>query len=84
MLGLRPAAIRLGTGSLSGRVEDLEPHGRETIYHLSTPLGALRALEPGSARLDVGDQVPIALETVLLFDAATERRLESGPLRCAA
>ena len=83
-LGIRPEAIGLGSGDLAGRIEDLEPHGRETIYHLSTPLGPLRALEPGGARLGVGDNVPVSLATMLLFDAATGRRLEGNHLRHAA
>ena len=43
-------------GPIPARIEDLEPHGRETIYHLATPLGPVRALEPGAvARFRIGD-----------------------------
>src|SRR5215213_1139181 len=35
VLGIRPEAVRLGEGPFTGRVEDREPHGRETIYNLA-------------------------------------------------
>ena len=77
VLGVRPESVMLGDGPFRGQVHDLEPHGRETIYHLTTPLGALRALEAGaSARFKVGDAVPFALASSLLFDAGTTRRIE--------
>jgi inositol-phosphate transport system ATP-binding protein len=76
VLGIRPEAVRLGQGPLSGRIEDREPHGRETIYHLTTPLGTVRTLEPGSAvRFAVGDVVPFTIGSSLVFDARTERRI---------
>jgi len=81
VLGIRPEAVRLGEGPFTGRVEDREPHGRETIYHLATPLGLLRALEPGAvARFSVGDLLPFAVSASLLFDAGTERRISGGAL----
>jgi inositol-phosphate transport system ATP-binding protein len=76
VLGIRPEAVRLGAGEWQARVEDLEPLGREQIYHLATPLGPLRALEAGStARFHVGDAMPFMIEASLLFDKATGRRL---------
>jgi inositol-phosphate transport system ATP-binding protein len=76
VLGVRPEAVRLGEGGLKGRVEDLEPHGRETFYHLSTPLGRVHALEAGAAaRFQSGDLVPFRLQSSLIFDKATERRI---------
>jgi inositol-phosphate transport system ATP-binding protein len=76
VLGIRPEAVRLGAGEWQARVEDLEPLGREQIYHLTTPLGPLRALEAGStARFHVGDATPFMIEASLLFDKATGRRL---------
>ncbi|HET6469794.1 MAG TPA: ABC transporter ATP-binding protein [Geminicoccaceae bacterium] len=85
ILGIRPEAVRLGEGEMQARIEDLEPHGRETIYHLATPLGPLRALEPGAAaRFTIGDQVRFAFPSSLLFDAATGRRLAGNELGVAA
>jgi inositol-phosphate transport system ATP-binding protein len=76
VVGIRPEHVRLGAGELLAQVSDLEPHGRETIYHLSTALGPLHALEAGAvARHRVGDEVPFALASMLVFDAATGRRV---------
>jgi inositol-phosphate transport system ATP-binding protein len=73
-LGIRPEAVRLGEAGHAARIDDLEPHGRETIYHLGTPFGPLRALEAGSsARFRVGDQVRIEVERALVFDAGGRR-----------
>ena len=76
IVGIRPEAITLGRGPIDGRVEEIEPHGRETIFHLSTPLGGLRALEAGAiARFVVGEQVPFSIDRCFLFDAASGRRI---------
>jgi inositol-phosphate transport system ATP-binding protein len=76
VLGVRPESVTLGNGRFQGAIHDLEPHGRETIYHLNSPLGPVRALEAGAtARFKVGDQVPFGLASTLLFDAGTTRRL---------
>ena len=74
--GIRPEDLRLGAGELPSRIEDLEPHGRETIYHLATPLGRLHALEADAvARFAVGDEMPVGVASTLFFDAATSRRI---------
>ena len=68
-LGIRPEAVRLGEAGHAAKIDDLEPHGRETIYHLATPFGPLRALEAGAvARFRIGDQVRIDVERALVFD----------------
>src|SRR4051794_33507791 len=36
VVGVRPEDVHLGTGELQAEIDDLEPHGRETIYHLRT------------------------------------------------
>jgi inositol-phosphate transport system ATP-binding protein len=80
VLGVRPEAVRLGEGPLSGVVEAVEPMGRETLYVLDTPLGTLRALEAGAQRgFGQGDrlQLGFAESDTLLFDAASERRLSA-------
>ena len=84
VLGIRPETVVLGSGPFRGQVHDFEPHGRETIYHLTTPLGPLRALEPGAAaRFKVGDSLSFNLSTSLLFDAGTTRRIESAKVDIA-
>jgi inositol-phosphate transport system ATP-binding protein len=80
VLGVRPEAVRLGEGPLSGLIEAVEPMGRETLYVLDTPLGTLRALEAGAQRsFGQGDrtQLGFAPSDTLLFDASSERRLSA-------
>jgi inositol-phosphate transport system ATP-binding protein len=80
VLGIRPEAVRLGEGPLSGHIEAVEPMGRETLYVLHTPLGTLRALEAGAQRsFEQGDrtQLGFAPSDTLLFDASSERRLSA-------
>ncbi|MEJ1158446.1 ABC transporter ATP-binding protein [Prosthecomicrobium sp. N25] len=85
VLGVRPEAVVLGAGEERGRIVDLEPHGRETIYHLETPYGPVRALEAGAlARHAVGDVLPFRLAQTLLFDKATGRRIEGARTSLAA
>ena len=72
-LGIRPETVALGKRGMNARVEDIEPHGRETIYHLSTPLGTLRALHAGAAKLRVGDQTQASIERALIFDHTGRR-----------
>ena len=84
VLGVRPEAIRLGEGTMQGRITDLEPHGRETIYHLQTKFGALRALEAGSARFRPDDDVPFSIGDSLLFEAASGRRIKGSALDLSA
>jgi inositol-phosphate transport system ATP-binding protein len=85
VLGIRPEAIRLGEGALQGQIVDTEPHGRETFYHLATPLGPVRSIEPGgTARFRIGDMVPFAIEKGLVFDAGTQRRIPDAGLETSA
>jgi inositol-phosphate transport system ATP-binding protein len=79
-LGVRPEAVQLGDAGLHACIEDLELHGRETIYYLSTPFGALRALEAGAAsRFRIGDQTRIEIERMLLFDEGGRRVADTAP-----
>ena len=77
--GVHPHAMPIVLGHEgSAVVEAVEPMGRETLYLLDTPLGALRALEAGAQRsFGPGDrtQVGFAPRDTLLFDVASERRL---------
>ncbi|AUC42779.1 Putrescine transport ATP-binding protein PotA [Dickeya solani RNS 08.23.3.1.A] len=78
-LGIRPEDVtlmRLGAGPLSGRIEHIEPMGREILYRLHTPLGPLQALAAGStAQYDAGMLVGVSLsvDALLLFDADGNR-----------
>jgi inositol-phosphate transport system ATP-binding protein len=85
VLGVRPESVTLGSGRFQGAIHDLEPHGRETIYHLNSPLGPVRALEAGStARFKVGDNVPFGLASTLLFDTGTTRRIAEARVETGA
>jgi inositol-phosphate transport system ATP-binding protein len=81
VLGLRPETIHLGEGALPGRVEEIEPLGRETLYVLDTPFGLLRALAAGATpAFALGEQLSFSLSSGLLFDKASGRRLEQVAL----
>jgi inositol-phosphate transport system ATP-binding protein len=81
VFAIRPESVHLGSGSMQARIEDIEPHGREAYYHLATPLGALRALEPGGVtRFRIGESLGVDLGPSLLFDQATGRRLDGVTL----
>ncbi len=81
VLGLRPETVRLGEGPLPGRVEEIEPLGRETLYVLETPFGLLRALAAGATPgFRLGDQLSFSLSSALLFDKASGRRLDQVAL----
>ncbi len=76
-LGLRPEHVRFAETGLPGRVADVEPMGRETLYLVDTGLGSLRALNGSGSddsRHAVGDQVRIQFQDsdTLLFDSQTE------------
>jgi inositol-phosphate transport system ATP-binding protein len=72
-LGIRPESVVLGTQGMASRIDDVEPHGRETIYLLNTPLGPLRALEAGTPKFNAGDQTQIAIDRALIFDHTGKR-----------
>ncbi len=75
-LGLRPEHVRFADSGLPGRIEDVEPMGRETVYLVDTALGSLRALSGADDRRHtVGDQVQFQFQEsdTLLFDTQSER-----------
>jgi inositol-phosphate transport system ATP-binding protein len=76
VFGLRPEALRFEPGGLAGRITEVEPMGRETLYLVESDLGTLRVLEAGaSVRLGLGDPVAVAFDAdaTLIFDRASER-----------
>ncbi|TQS73461.1 ABC transporter ATP-binding protein [Rhodobacteraceae bacterium] len=75
-LGLRPEDIRLGRGSIAGRVQMIEPLGREVFYRLETEMGPLHALEAGEhPRFAEGEALgfDISNDHALLFDGYGQR-----------
>ena len=77
VLGVRPEHVRFDAHGLAGRIDQVEPMGRETLYLVETAMGGVRVLEGGAGvRFAVGDEVRIGFrpEDSLLFDQ------ESGSL----
>ena len=78
-IGLRPEQVRFAASGLPGRIDEIEPMGRETLYLVDTKLGALRVLETGiGAQQRIGSSVNLTFnaEDSLIFDLATEGLLE--------
>ncbi len=78
VFGLRPEALRFEAGGITGRVAEVEPMGRETLYLVESDLGSLRVLEAGSSvRHGFGDPVAVTFdaEATMIFDRASERLL---------
>ncbi len=78
VLGLRPEHLTFAESGVPGRIEGIEPMGREVLYRIETPLGELRVLE-GSAVPSHGVGAAVHLRfsanDSLVFDAASERRI---------
>ena len=89
-IGIRPENLAIGAAGahkLPGRVRQLEPMGRETLYLIDTPLGTLHALEPGTAHRHAMDDMvslDLATERLLVFDRRTERMVPDAGLDLAA
>ncbi|WP_420349889.1 ABC transporter ATP-binding protein [Pelagibius sp.] len=78
VLGLRPEHLVFAENGLPGRIEGIEPMGREVLYRVDTPLGELRMLEGNAVPShDVGTAVHLrfSADDSLLFDAVSERRI---------
>jgi inositol-phosphate transport system ATP-binding protein len=89
VIGIRPENIGLDPegGGMAGRIEHVEPLGRETLYEVACPLGRVHALESGSERrFRADDRVDLTLapDTLLVFDAASGRRLVDASVGLAA
>ena len=85
------ASGRSGDASATGAhrrrsIIDLEPHGRETFYHLENGARVrCGRWRPGAvARFRVGDEVPFALGPTLVFDAASGAADDGGMSAAAA
>ena len=73
-VGLRAEHMRFGATGMPGRISQIEPMGRETLYVVNTDIGSIRVLEPGSTaahRIDA--QVNMAFDPgdTLVFDRDT-------------
>ncbi len=85
MIGIRPENLSLGpegggpdVEAMAGRIEHVEPLGRETLYEVDCPLGRVHALESGSERRFASDDrvgLTLAPDAVLVFDRSSGRRL---------
>jgi inositol-phosphate transport system ATP-binding protein len=87
VLGIRPEALRFEAGGLEGRIAEIEPMGRETLYLVDSELGQLRVLEAGSVvRHRHGDPVGLGFDPAssLIFDQASERLIPDAHLARAA
>lgn len=74
-VGVRPEHIKFGDTGLGGTIREIEPMGRETLYLVDTPIGAMRVLEPGAeTNYQPGDQTKIRFDQAdtLMFDTTTE------------
>ena len=74
-LGIRPEHIRFGERGLAGRIDQVEPMGRETLYLVETALGGVRVLEGGAGvRFAGGEAVRLGFrpEDTLLFERGSE------------
>ncbi|MHA1566432.1 MAG: ABC transporter ATP-binding protein, partial [Alphaproteobacteria bacterium] len=73
-IGLRAEHMRFASTGLPGRVSQIEPMGRETLYVIDTDLGSIRVLEAGSTATHAIDgQVSITFDPddTLVFDRDT-------------
>lgn len=69
--GIRPEAIRIGSGPSQAQVILVQSRGAEQVVELSLDGHILKALLPGGRRVNVGETVPIGFpeHQVLLFGA---------------
>ena len=80
-LGVRPEALRFANNGIEGRIGEIEPMGRETLYFVESDLGTLRILEAGAEiRHATGDAVHVDFdaEDTILFDRTTDQRIEDA------
>ncbi len=78
-LGIRPENISFAEDGLAGTVAAVEPMGRETLYILRTPIGHFSVLQTSSTKryeVDASVNLQFAAEDTLLFDRASQKRLD--------
>ncbi len=80
-LGLRPEHLRFSDKGLTGKIEQIEPMGRETLYVIGTEIGSLRILDmSANVRFAIGDNTLIDFnaDDTLLFDGTSERLINGA------
>ena len=78
MLGLRPETLRFANAGIEGRISEIEPMGRETLYFVDSKIGPLRVLEAGAdIHHVIGEAVHLDFDGAysILFDRSTEKRI---------
>ncbi|MCZ6556440.1 MAG: ABC transporter ATP-binding protein [SAR324 cluster bacterium] len=71
-LGVRPEHLRFDETGLPGRVEQVEPMGRENLYHVKSAIGDIWLLSPGtSVAHHIQEQVYLNFdaENTIFFDS---------------
>jgi len=85
-LGLRPEHLRFSDKGIAGRVDQIEPMGRETLYVVETAMGLIRVLDMNAnIRFAIDTDVSIDFDEIdsLLFDKETQQLIEGGRVRFA-
>jgi inositol-phosphate transport system ATP-binding protein len=83
-VGLRPEHLKFAGSGLRGRVAQIDPMGRETLYVVETDVGYVRVLEHGSSAFHAaGEPVNIGFspDDSLVFETASERRITAARVR---
>ncbi len=78
---VRPEALRFADTGVAGRIIEVEPMGRETLYLVDSALGLLRVLEAGAdACRAVGEAVHLHFDEAdtILFDRTNEQRIDDA------
>ena len=79
VLGVRPEVLHFADKGIEGRIQEVEPMGRETLYDVGSDLGPIRVLEPGAdIHHAIGESVHLDFQSVdtILFDRDTEQRID--------
>ncbi len=79
ILGIRPESVSFAEAGVPGKIDQIEPMGRETLYRVSCPLGSITVLGADTtSRHRIGEAVMIAFDPgdTLVYDRGTEALLE--------
>lgn len=72
-IGIRPEHIAFSERGLEGRIQEIEPMGRETLYLVDTRAGPMRVLEAGGTSHAIGEEVRLSYPETksLVFDTTS-------------
>jgi inositol-phosphate transport system ATP-binding protein len=79
--GIRPEALRMAAAGIEGRISEIEPMGRETLYFVDSALGPVRVLEAGNeVHHTIGEAVRLSFHEAdtILFNQQSERRIDDA------